>query len=129
MVILIDQVLKYLLVMYKPNWKIGLLNISLITNKGAGFGILQGKIGLLTLISLIVVGGIIFFYNKISSEKIVQILTALFLGGATGNLMDRLFRGYVVDFINLTFWPAFNVADACISIAAIGLIIFFWRKK
>ena len=60
--------------------------------------------------------------------KYAQYLFALFLGGVIGNLIDRAFRGYVIDFISFKFWPAFNIADACISIAVIGLIIYFWKK-
>jgi signal peptidase II len=43
-------------------------------------------------------------------------------------MLDRFFRGFVVDFIDFSVWPAFNLADAAISLSAIGLIIYFWKK-
>ena len=53
----------------------------------------------------------------------------LFLGGVVGNMFDRLIRGRVVDFIDFTYWPAFNVADAALTVSAIGLVIYFWNEK
>ncbi|MEK6846425.1 MAG: signal peptidase II [Nanoarchaeota archaeon] len=55
-------------------------------------------------------------------------LWALFLGGALGNLMDRWLRGFVIDFIDLKFWPVFNVADAAITVSVIGLVIYYWKR-
>jgi signal peptidase II len=81
-----------------------------------------------SLISLLVASGIIYYYAKIPSKPWPQVLWALFLGGVLGNLIDRLFRGYVIDFIDLGFWPAFNVADASITVSVIGLIIWYWKN-
>jgi signal peptidase II len=127
-IFIFDQLLKYLVVKFNPNWTISLLNIHLSKNTGAGFGILQGKTLFLGIISLLVAFAIIIYYNKIPQKKVPQILFALFLGGVVGNLVDRLFRGFVIDFIDFVFWPSFNLADACISIASFGLIIYFWKK-
>jgi len=128
-IIIIDQLIKFLVVKFNPKLDLGILDIIFIKNSGAGFGILQGQIYILGTISLIVAVVIIYYYNKIPKEIIPQVLTALFLGGVIGNLIDRFFRGYVVDFINFRFWPAFNLSDACISIATLGLIIYLWKKK
>ena len=46
-----------------------------------------------------------------------------------GNLLDRLFRGSVIDFIDLQFWPVFNVADAAITVAVVGLVIYYWKEE
>lgn len=127
-VLLLDQVSKYLLKTYLPSWKIGFLTISYTTNTGAAFSLLQQQTLWLALVSLIVAGGIIFFYDKIPQEKIPQVLFAIFLGGVLGNLLDRLFSGYVVDFIDLSFWPSFNIADSAITLAAIGLVIYYWKE-
>ncbi len=126
--VLIDQILKYLVLTIKPNVKLGFLSINLIFNTGAGFGILQEQTFLLTLVSLLVILIIVVFYKKIPQEKNQQILFALFLGGVMGNFIDRFVRNYVIDFINFSFWPAFNVADATISLATIGLIIYYWKN-
>ncbi|MBU0460412.1 MAG: signal peptidase II [Nanoarchaeota archaeon] len=128
LVISLDQLTKYLIVQFKPNFNLGLLTIRFIQNTGAGFGILKGQTILLGLVSLVVALGVIFYYKKIPKEKTIQVLWAVFLGGVIGNLIDRLGRKFVVDFIDFSFWPAFNLADACISVAVIGLIIIYWKK-
>ncbi|MEA2036925.1 MAG: signal peptidase II, partial [Nanoarchaeota archaeon] len=99
-----------------------------IQNTGAGFGILKGWNAILIFISLIIIGIILFNFDKITKEKPIYIPVALVLGGAIGNLIDRIFIGHVIDFISFTFWPAFNVADSGITIGAIWLIIYFWKK-
>jgi len=127
-VVFLDQISKYLISLIKPVWDIGFLKISFIKNTGAGFGILKDQTIWLALISLIVALAIIFYYQKIPKQKLPQILSALFLGGVIGNLIDRVFRSYVIDFINFKVWPAFNIADACISVAVIGLIVWLWKN-
>ena len=119
---------KFLVFKFKPNWDLAILKIQFIQNTGAGFGILKGQTFLLGIVSLIVALAVIFYYKKIPKEKLSQILFAGFLGGVIGNLIDRFFRKFVIDFINFGFWPAFNIADACISVSVIGLIIVFWKK-
>jgi len=126
--VFLDQLVKYLVLLFKPNFNLSFLKIHLIKNTGAGFGILQGRTLILAIVSAIVALAVIFYYHKIPQEKFVQILFALFLGGVVGNLIDRVFRRYVVDFIDFSFWPAFNIADACISIAVVGLVVYFWKK-
>lgn len=129
MIVIFDQLTKYLAsFMTKVLIITNFLNIELIKNYGAGFGILQGQRFLLTLISLLVVGIIIFYFKKIPENKYIQIFIAILLGGTIGNLIDRLFYGYVIDFISFSFWPAFNIADSAICIGAIGLIIYYWKK-
>ena len=127
-IVLIDQLLKFLINNFRPDFSWNFFRIHFVTNTGAGFGILQGRTTILALISLIVAGIIIFNYNKLPKEKYTQILFAIFLGGVIGNLIDRIFRGFVIDFLEFSFWPAFNIADAAISIAVIGIIIKMWNK-
>ena len=100
----------------------------MIKNMGAGFGILQGKTFFLGIVSLVVAVTIISYYPRIPKEKIPQILFALFLGGVIGNLIDRFLRGYVIDFINFSFWPAFNIADSALTISVVGLVWYYWKK-
>lgn len=97
------------------------------TNTGAGFGILQGQTGFLAVISALVVIGVLLYYPKIEKGP-SQVLFGLFLGGVIGNGIDRIFRGFVIDFINVGWWPSFNVADAAITIAVFGLIFVEWKK-
>ena len=126
--VILDQFTKILIYIYKPNFGISVLNIHLVKNTGAGFGILQNQTFLLGLISLFVAIGIISYYHKIPQEKYPQILVSLLLGGVIGNLIDRFFRKFVIDFIDFTFWPAFNIADAAITTVTIGLIVYYWKK-
>ena len=124
-----DQLLKYLVLKLQPNidWKF--LAFHLVKNTGAGFGLLKGQQLLLAIISSVVVLVIVVYYKKIPQERFPQLLFALLLGGTFGNLIDRALRQYVIDFIDFKFWPVFNLADACISLASIGLIIYFWKEK
>ncbi len=126
-VVILDQLLKWMIIKFNPELNLKILSIHLVKNTGAAFGILQGKNGILAVISLVVALALIFFYKEIPKEKIAQVFYALFLGGVIGNLIDRFFRTFVVDFIDLGWWPAFNIADAAISIAAVGLIIFYLK--
>ncbi|MEW5897138.1 MAG: signal peptidase II [Nanoarchaeota archaeon] len=123
-----DQLIKYLIHFYRPELNLKLFAIHFVQNTGAGFGIFKAQTGLLAIISLIVALAVLFFYRKIPREAAPQILFAVFLGGVLGNLIDRIFKGFVIDFIDLGFWPAFNVADTAITVSVIGLIIYFWKK-
>lgn len=128
LVLIIDQVLKYLVRWYNPHFSSKFLKIQLITNTGAGFGILKDSTALLTLISLAVAIAFIYYYNQIPKENSIQTFYALFLGGVIGNLIDRFLFGQVTDFIDPSFWPAFNIADAAITIGVIGIILRTWKK-
>ena len=132
-IILLDQLTKYLTSKYMalhqstPIIK-NILHLTYIQNTGAGFGILKGWNTILIFISLIIIGVILFYFDRIIKEKQIHIPIALILGGAIGNLIDRIFLGHVIDFIDFRIWPAFNVADSCITIGALWLIIYFWKK-
>ena len=128
-VVIIDQILKQFILNLQPQLDLGILEIVLVKNTGAGFGMLQGQNTLLAVISVLAAIGIIWKYRKIPTEAWPQVFWALLLGGVMGNGFDRIFRNGVVDFISFSFWPAFNIADSAISIATAGLIIYFWKKR
>ena len=127
--VILDQVAKMFIASVKPNLQLGMLNISYLTNTGAGFGILQDKVILLTAISFIVALITIITYKEVPKKIWPQVFMALFLGGVIGNLIDRLFRGMVIDFLNFSFWPAFNLADSTITIGIIGMLITICNEK
>lgn len=109
------------------------LRLSHIRNSGAAFGLLRGYGGLFALAALV---GVIAFIGVVVQRPppLVGVAAALVAAGAFGNLLDRIFRGplgrgTVVDFVDLRFWPAFNVADSAISIGAVLLIIATWREQ
>jgi signal peptidase II len=128
-VVLLDQLSKYLVELVQPAVNLGIFSIHLIYNTGAGFGILKGQTLWLGIISLIVAVVIITFYKRIPAQNIPQVLFALLLGGVIGNGIDRIFRRMVVDFIDFLFWPAFNIADMAITVSAIGIVLLYWKEK
>ncbi len=126
--LILDQLLKYLVAFLQPPVTFSFLSLHLVQNTGAGFGLFKDHTTWLAIISLIVALAVIYYYPKLPKEKSPQFLWGLFLGGVVGNLVDRILRGYVIDFIDVGFWPAFNVADAAITVAVIGLIVWEWKR-
>ena len=109
-----------------PNHVIGPLSFRLVFNSGSAFGI-NALSGLWLGLLAIVVVGFLLFYSRNLPSKAMTVLLGLVIGGALGNLADRIFRagdgflsGSVVDFIDLSRWPVFNLADSGIVIGAIG---------
>lgn len=101
----------------------GILYLNLITNKGGAFGIILLKEIWFIAISLILILLIIYFYFQYQKTSQTQYFLPLGMitGGATGNLIDRIRFGYVIDFIDLRIWPIFNMADVAITT---GIFIF-----
>lgn len=99
------------------------------TNTGAAFGLFPNVGGLFVIIAVTVIIGIIAFYPRLPTEhRIVQVALGLQLGGALGNLTDRLTRGSVVDFLDFKFWPIFNVADSAIVVGVLILAFYLMRE-
>ena len=128
-IIILDQLVKYIVQVSKPNFSLLFFNISYVENTGAGFGILKGNSLYLGLFSLVVALLIGFYYKKFSDDKKVQIPLALFLAGTLGNMIDRLLREYVIDFIGTSFFPSFNVADAALTISIVLFLYFSFFEK
>jgi len=105
-----------------------ILNLSIVKNTGAGFGLFQGTNTLMIYLSLFVIGLILYFYDKIPDKTSIHVSLALVLGGGIANFVDRVRLGYVIDFITPSFWPSFNLADTAITIGVIGFIVFSWRE-
>ncbi len=102
------------------------LHIVHVSNSGAAFGILRGQTTFLVITSLIGVAAIVLYYLSPPLEHgLLRAGMGLQLGGAAGNLIDRIRTGEVTDFIDFEFWPAFNVADASITIGVVTIISFF----
>ena len=101
----------------------GFLDFTFVENRGAAFGILSGQRWFFILLTIIVVCGILYGFFKLPKTKEYLFLRIGFLfvlGGAIGNGIDRALRGYVVDFLEVTFikWPVFNLADVYVVIGA-----------
>lgn len=105
-------------------------DFSYLENTGAAFGILEGKLIFLTIIPLIVIGYLGYKYYKTKNKNMLLRTSAgMLVAGALGNLYDRFFYGYVVDFIsvhykNVYYFPTFNVADISITIGTFLMIIY-----
>lgn len=142
--VLLDQAAKWAVVrsirLYSSVTVIpGFFNLTHIHNKGAIFGAFSQTGNryvtlLLTLASLAALGLVIcYFFKTPASERGMKLALSLILAGALGNLIDRVFRGYVVDFLDFYIkryhWPFFNVADTSITVGAVLLLIFFLIRK
>lgn len=106
----------------------GVIDFVYVQNTGAAFSILSNSIELLSVISSIFcIGVVAYMITQRPKHKLLITSLGLLFGGAAGNVIDRIFRGYVVDFIETTFirFPVFNVADVAITIGAILLVIYF----
>ena len=121
-IVLLDQITK--VIFRDVNY--GILNS--VTNTGAAFGLFKGNVFVLSLISLVVMGLLVYYFLK--NPKLYLPLGFL-LGGATGNFIDRIFLGFVRDFIDLKFWPIFNIADSfnVIGVIILGYILITKQEK
>lgn len=105
---------------------IGIFRIIHVTNSGAAFGILQGKTPFLIITSLFGLAAIVLYYVYPPMDHgLLRIALGMQLGGAMGNLIDRVRLGEVTDFIDVGHFPTFNVADASISTSIVVVLIFF----
>jgi signal peptidase II len=132
-IIACDQLSKWWVSATRPLFSVirGLFTIDYVENTGAAFGIFQGKLNFLILISVIATGFLVFmiFYER-SGQWLMFAALASILGGTAGNLLDRIRLRYVVDFLQFYlkigeryyYWPSFNVADTTISVG-VGLLI------
>jgi signal peptidase II len=106
----------------------GVLWLRLVYNKGAAFGMLQGKVWLLMIIAVGFLGGLIWWMRTQTLSRFERIACGLIAGGAISNFYDRALLGHVVDYIDPGWWPVFNIADSCICIGVGLLILFEFRK-
>jgi signal peptidase II len=117
----------------------GFFQVIYVRNSGAIWGILsdhpnawvQKVITILSVAALVIV---IYYFLKLPSRCLSELISLSFImGGAVGNIIDRLFQGYVVDFLDFYIkdlhWPTFNAADSFISIGVVILIFSIWRGK
>lgn len=138
--IAVDQITKYIaLTRLKPVENVtfikGFMDFTFVENRGAAFGILNGKVWLLLIVAVVICAAIIYAMRKMPDTKEYKWLKwtlMLILAGAVGNVIDRLFRGYVVDFFEFTFisWPVFNMADIYVVVGTVlmAFIVLFVIK-
>lgn len=107
-----------------------LFSLTLLKNTGGAFSILSGNVFLLSVIGLVVLGGACFYIKKENiTSKIESISISLILGGLVGNLIDRIFRGGVIDFLDFRIfgysYPVFNLADIFL---VVGVVLYIYEE-
>jgi signal peptidase II len=99
-------------------------------NSGAAFGMFQNGNLIFTTLAILVVIAIIYYFPQVEAEDwTLKVAMGLQLAGASGNLIDRLMRGKVTDFVSVGSFPVFNVADSSITIGVIVLLLGVWIKE
>ena len=93
-----------------------------VRNRGVAFGLFADGGLVLVAIGVVSVIALLAFFATHSRRPLVWLPTGLLLGGAAGNLIDRMRQGFVTDFVDLPLWPAFNIADTCITIGVLSLL-------
>lgn len=105
----------------------GIFRLTHAINTGSAFGLFPNQTILLICASIIGISILVYFYRRQRNHSpLFRISLSLQLGGAIGNLMDRLTLGYVVDFIDIGVWPIFNLADSSIVVGILTLIWIIW---
>jgi signal peptidase II len=99
-------------------------------NSGAAFGMFQQGNLIFTVLAFIVIGAILYYYPRVEADDwSLRLAMGLQLGGAAGNLVDRLLMGRVTDFISVSVLPVFNIADASITVGVAVLLLGVWLKE
>jgi len=125
-IVLLDQLTKFFFI--DINLKIfSFLSLNYVENTGAAFGILQNQVIFLSIISAGVLALIIYYWKTLDNQE--KLALSFIFAGTLGNLIDRIFRGFVIDFIDFGFWPAFNIADASNVVGVLLLIYFYILNK
>mgnify|MGYP005864192991 CR=1 FL=1 len=106
-----------------------IVTLTYVTNTGVAFGLFPQLGNLYVVVALVVIAGLIVFYRQYAlSQPLLRLCLGLQVGGALGNLIDRLRFGHVIDFIDFKVWPVFNVADSCIVIGVVILAFVLLRE-
>lgn len=127
--VMLDQITKYMIVSnMTEGMSIPVINqvfhLTFVLNPGAAFGMLEHNREFFIIMAIAVLMFVVYMRKKILEEPLtVQIGIALFVGGALGNLIDRMKTGLVVDFFDFRIWPVFNVADIAICL---GVGVMIW---
>ena len=105
----------------------GLFRFTHAWNTGTAFSLFQGQGDILTWVSLGAVGVLTFIYRSIDDPPwVLRVAFGLQFGGAIGNIVDRIRLGHVTDFLDVGWWPVFNIADSSIVIGIAMMIFYFW---
>lgn len=110
-------------------WIGHLVYLTLLYNNRGAFSLFPLPNALFIAIVFAMLIGIAIYAIRTNLSIFYQVIVGLILGGGFGNLLDRLRYGYVVDFIDLRWWPVFNVADSAVSVAVTAIVVMaFWKQ-
>jgi signal peptidase II len=126
-VVIFDVLIKDFFLKTKASYDLGIFWLHLVTNTGASFGMLKQYNVVLSVLSIIVLAGILIYFRK--AEKKVRPCLVLIAAGTLGNLVNRVMYGFVVDFIDFKFFPVFNIADMAIFFGVAGFAYILIREK
>ena len=99
-------------------------------NTGAAFGIFQGLNSVFMVLAIVNIALILIYFPRIPVDDFFfRLALSLQMAGAAGNLIDRLYRGFVTDFVSVGRFPVFNVADSCITMGVVVLLIGMWLEE
>lgn len=138
LIVVLDQLTKWLVVTNIPyggswspwEWLSPYARIVHWSNTGVAFGMLQGMNPVFIGLAILVSGAIIYYYQQIDKKDwLIRLALMMELGGAIGNLIDRIRYGHVIDFISIGRFPVFNVADSCITVGVVVLLIGVWVQE
>ncbi|MBS1266361.1 MAG: Lipoprotein signal peptidase [Candidatus Woesearchaeota archaeon] len=107
-----------------------IFHITYVQNRGGLFGMFQGSVMIIALLSVIMMGLLIYNWDELAKDKVSKILMIIIMTGIIGNLIDRFFLGYVTDFIDFRIWPVFNFADSYLTVSSLALVVkeISWKK-
>ena len=105
------------------------VGITNVHNSGAAFGFAPAGTGLFTVASAVVAVGIVVYVARHPGDLLTDVVLGLIMGGTVGNGYDRFMFGTVTDFVNVHFWPVFNIADSAVSIGVVALVAGYLLRK
>ena len=133
-IVVLDQLTKYVALKYlSPYQSIPVIpnvfHLSLVKNTGIAFGFFGDRARLLTAVVIVCLLGLLFLAFQMRRARLLErVALGFILGGAAGNLIDRITAGHVVDFFDFRIWPVFNVADSFITVGVAMFLILTFRK-
>lgn len=131
-IILLDQVTKWYFASFRPEVDIisGFFRLFYVENRGIAFSLPLTGLPL-QVVTIVLLGLIVYAIKryKVYENTYMYLFVMMILGGALGNAIDRIFRGFVVDFISVGTFPVFNIADSFVTIGGVGLVAYLWWKE
>mgnify|MGYP006293729395 FL=1 len=133
--LLLDQVIKQIIL---ENFYLGesfpliknIFHITYVKNTGAAFGILQNQTRLFSILRILIIILLLYLRKEYLEKKLlIDVSLGLIIGGALGNFIDRIWLGFVVDYIDLQIWPVFNLADSAVVIGSILMTVYIWNSE